>query len=50
MVWLARYHVSRLLIWAGLLAMPPGAYRAELVRRVYDLKMEALRLAETKSI
>ncbi len=43
MLWMTRYHVARLLIWAGLLALPPGAYRDELTRRIYDLKNEAVR-------
>ena len=42
-MWMVRYWASYWLLSATLAVMPDTAYRAELRRRIYDLKAEAAR-------
>lgn len=40
-MWRIRYYLSKYSIWFGLIVMPEGEYKKELIQRVYSLKDEA---------
>lgn len=45
-IFILRYNISAILINLGLTLMPQSAYKRELLRRMYELKMEVISAIE----
>jgi len=45
-----RYYLSKYLLWAGLAALPESQYKQELLKRIYELKEEAIEQAKLKGL
>lgn len=48
-IWLARYWVARLLLTAGLRALPPSDYKTALLKRMLELKAKVEIQAASKA-